>query len=81
MKILQQQNTAVSERAVYEPAIGKMTLLGRPSLIVYPSSGQRPEMSFGGLVETPNSLPASMHAGQAGAASAAQPVDVGKAGY
>jgi LPS export ABC transporter protein LptC len=37
VRIHQQQNTALSERAVYEPAIGKITLVGRPSLLVYPS--------------------------------------------
>ena len=37
VRIQQQQNTAYSERAVYEPAIGKITLVGQPSLIIYPS--------------------------------------------
>lgn len=36
VRIHQQQNTALSERAVYEPAIGKITLVGRPSLLLYP---------------------------------------------
>lgn len=35
--IHQQQNTATSERAVYEPGIGKITLVGRPSLLLFPS--------------------------------------------
>ena len=35
--IQQQRNTATSERAVYEPAMGKITLVGRPSLLLYPS--------------------------------------------
>ncbi|MBI2105133.1 MAG: LPS export ABC transporter periplasmic protein LptC [Candidatus Omnitrophica bacterium] len=37
VRIQQQQNTAESERAVYEPAIGKITLVGRPSLLLHPS--------------------------------------------
>jgi KDO2-lipid IV(A) lauroyltransferase len=50
VRIHQQQNTALSERAVYEPAIGKITLVGRPSLLVYPAekSGGT-QLSFGGL--------------------------------
>lgn len=40
VRIIQHQNTAYSDRAVYEPAIGKITLVGRPSLLVYPSEGQ-----------------------------------------
>ena len=51
VRILQNQNTALSERAVYEPAIGKITLVGRPSLVVYPSQQSQPaQLSFGGLV-------------------------------
>ena len=52
VRIHQNQNTALSERAVYEPAAGKITLVGRPSLLVYPSSspgGGSPQLSFGGL--------------------------------
>lgn len=53
VRIHQNQNTALSERAVYEPAIGKITLVGKPSLLVYPSSGgQQTQLSFGGLRET-----------------------------
>jgi len=37
VKIHQQGNTAASERAIYEPAVGKITLVGRPSLLIYPS--------------------------------------------
>ena len=37
VRIQQQGNTAYSDRAVYEPAIGKITLVGRPSLLIYPS--------------------------------------------
>ena len=53
VRIHQHQNTALSERAVYEPAVGKITLVGRPSLLVYPSSesggaGGEP-LSFSGL--------------------------------
>ena len=54
VRIHQNQNTALSERAVYEPAIGKITLVGRPSLLVYPSEGkQGTQLSFGGLTSTP----------------------------
>ena len=51
VRIHQSQNTALSERAVYEPAAGKITLVGRPSLLVYPSSpgGTDAQLSFGGL--------------------------------
>ena len=49
VRIHQEQNTALSERAIYEPAIGKMTLVGKPSLLVYPSQQQDTQLSFGGL--------------------------------
>jgi len=55
--IRQQQNTAHSERAVYEPAIGKITLVGKPTLLVYPSErGRQPaRVPFGGLASEPSS--------------------------
>jgi LPS export ABC transporter protein LptC len=47
VRIHQHQNTALSERAVYEPAVGKITLVGKPSLLVYPSeNGPAPQLSF-----------------------------------
>ena len=51
VRIHQNQNTALSQRAIYEPAAGKITLVGRPSLLVYPSSpgSDSPKLSFGGL--------------------------------
>ncbi len=50
VRIHQEQNTALSERAVYEPAKGKITLVGRPSLLLYPTEGsQGPQLSLGGL--------------------------------
>lgn len=50
VRIHQEQNTALSERAVYEPAKGKVTLVGRPSLLLYPTqSSQGPQLSLGGL--------------------------------
>ncbi len=52
VKIYQEDNTAESERAVYEPAFGKITLVGRPSLLIFPS-GETPGVAFGGLVSTP----------------------------
>jgi LPS export ABC transporter protein LptC len=54
VRIHQHQNTARSEKAVYEPAIGKITLVGRPSLVVYPEEGRGgPTPSFGGLATAP----------------------------
>jgi len=54
VRIIQQRHTAHSERAIYEPAAGKITLVGKPSLIVYPSEkGESPTLSFGGLSGTP----------------------------
>jgi hypothetical protein len=53
VRIVQHQNTAHSERAIYEPAIGKITLVGKPSLLVYPSEeGGSSTLSFGGLAES-----------------------------
>ncbi len=50
VRIVQHQNTAYSERAVYEPGIGKITLVGQPSLMVYPSEdGGNATFAFGGL--------------------------------
>jgi KDO2-lipid IV(A) lauroyltransferase len=58
VRINQRQNTAVSERAVYEPAVGKITLVGKPSLVVYPSEGSGPsDLSFGGLITAPVASP------------------------
>jgi len=61
VRIHQNQNTAHSERAIYEPAIGKITLVGRPSLLVYPNEGgsQEATMSFGGLVDETSSRKAT----------------------
>ncbi len=55
--IQQDHNTALSERAVYEPAIGKITLVGRPSLLIYRDSNtpQPTRLVFGGLIGTPSS--------------------------
>ena len=49
VRIHQQQNTALSERAVYEPAAGKITLVGKPSLLLYPSEEgrQNAQLSWG----------------------------------
>jgi hypothetical protein len=46
VRIEQGQHTAASERAVYEPTMGKITLVGRPSLLIYPSgdSGEVPPL-------------------------------------
>ena len=45
VRIVQQGNTARSEKAVYEPAIGKMTLIGAPSLVLYPSQSDREHLA------------------------------------
>ena len=62
VRIQQGQNTALSERAVYEPAIGKITLVGRPSLLIYPDSNtpQPTRLSFGGLIGAPSSPDAAV---------------------
>ncbi len=41
VRIEQQENSAVSDRAIYEPAIGKITLVGKPSVILYPQEGDQ----------------------------------------
>ena len=38
VRIEQGLHTATSDRAIYEPALGKITLTGKPSLLVFPSS-------------------------------------------
>ncbi len=55
VRMEQYQNTALSERAIYEPAIGKITLVGQPSLLVYPDSdGGDQTLAFGGLAADPS---------------------------
>jgi lipopolysaccharide export system protein LptA len=46
VRIEQGLHTAMSDRAIYEPALGKITLTGKPSLLVSPSS---PSAPVGGL--------------------------------
>lgn len=41
VRIVQGTNTAQAERAVYEPAFGKVTLMGSPSLVLYPDDKQQ----------------------------------------
>jgi KDO2-lipid IV(A) lauroyltransferase len=53
VRIVQHQNTARSTRAVYEPLKGKITLVGRPSLLVFPEEKRGPTMAFGGLPAAP----------------------------
>ncbi|MDP3767839.1 MAG: LPS export ABC transporter periplasmic protein LptC, partial [Dehalococcoidia bacterium] len=50
VRIVQQHNTATSHKAVYQPSLGKITLVGRPSLLVYPSGGAEPSL---GLLPAP----------------------------
>jgi KDO2-lipid IV(A) lauroyltransferase len=47
VRIHQQQHIAHSERAVYEPTRGTITLVGRPSLVLYPSETDQPPPAFG----------------------------------
>jgi KDO2-lipid IV(A) lauroyltransferase len=55
VRIHQDQNTALSDRAIYEPAISKITLVGKPSLLIYASQGSEgTQLSFGGLAATSN---------------------------
>jgi lipopolysaccharide export system protein LptA len=66
VRIHQQRNTATSERAVYEPAIAKITLLGQPSLLLFPDdSGPEAAPSFGGLaaMSVPRGAPGEAEAG------------------
>ncbi len=54
VRIHQAHNTAMGERAVYEPAVGKITLVGKPSLLIYPEDhGSRTQFSFGALTPQP----------------------------
>ena len=54
VRIHQNQNTALSERAIYEPGIGKITLVGKPSLLLYPSGeSATTTLPFGGLAASP----------------------------
>ena len=54
VRIHQAHNTAMGERAVYEPAVGKITLVGKPSLLIYPEDhGGSTQFSFGGLTPQP----------------------------
>lgn len=46
VRIVQQQNTATSTKAVYDPRLGKVTLIGRPSLLVYPSGHVEPSLGL-----------------------------------
>jgi len=58
VRIHHEQNTALSERAIYEPAIGKVTLVGRPSLLVYPSQeGGEGVVPFSSLAAAPGAAP------------------------
>jgi len=65
VRIRQQVNRATSERAIYEPALGTMTLVGRPSLLVYPESNESPTVSFGGLAPSDASRPTGPASGPA----------------
>ena len=68
VRIHQAQNTAMGERAVYEPGIGKITLVGKPSLLVYPEEGTGgAQFAFGALTPQPaqdGAAPAAVSAGR-----------------
>ena len=50
VRIVQDQNTAYSDRAIYEPARGTITLVGKPSLVAQPdASAPALPMDFSGL--------------------------------
>jgi hypothetical protein len=51
VRILQNGNVATSTRAVYEPAYAKVTLVGQPSLTLYPDKQQKTTDITGGLQE------------------------------
>lgn len=56
VRIQQQQHTARSERAVYEPTRGTITLVGKPSLLIYPEEAHpagMPTVLSGGLTPLP----------------------------
>jgi len=60
VQIHQHGNTAASERAVYEPTMGKITLVGKPSLLIYPSqdgAGTATPLQIGGLAAAPAEKP------------------------
>ena len=61
VRIHQNQNTAMSERAVYEPAIGKITMVGRPSLLVFPQGPAGAKLSLGGLMPATGSEASGKH--------------------
>lgn len=50
VRIHKELNTAMSQKAVYEPRIGKITLVGKPSLLIYPEQGEGgSKVSIGGI--------------------------------
>lgn len=52
--IYHRHDQATGERAVYEPTVGKITLVGKPTLLIFPSEGgQGVPVSFHGLVTAP----------------------------
>jgi len=55
VRIEQAQHVAHSERAIYEPALGKVTLVGRPSLLVQQGASSRgpAQVSLEGLRTSP----------------------------
>ena len=57
VRIVQGPHTANGERAIYEPAKGKVTLLGAPSLLVYPDADTAalPDLPMTGVAADPHS--------------------------
>jgi LPS export ABC transporter protein LptC len=49
VRIVQHQNTANGERAIYEPEAGTFSLVGQPSLLIYPEGHGGAQIPLGGL--------------------------------
>ncbi len=47
VRIVREHNVAYSERAVYQPEDGKVTLVGRPSLVLNPDDNSSSQLSMG----------------------------------
>ncbi|GEM_PF-70939 len=74
VRIIQGGNTATGERAIYEPAKTKVTLLGAPSLLVYPKQPSSPAVIPPLLGPAPVPMPRMM---PMAAPIAQAPADVG----
>jgi LPS export ABC transporter protein LptC len=57
VRIIQNQNTASGERAVYEPNAGTFSLVGQPSLLIYPDGQDGAKIPMSGLIPQPTDPP------------------------